>query len=473
MKRFLLVSIFLVLGSFLFAQEVPVFDAAPFNPTPVDTTPSANFPYHTVFNWNYQNIGGVNSGTVGAMYFDNKFYLNKWNTPSLLYRYNGGLFGPTTVADSNTYQGAIRDMATDGTWLYGSPASTTIHRMNAAGISQGTITSAGGAVRTIAYSPDENVFFVSDFSNNIGVINATTGALVRTLAGTSALAGKYGMAYSNLPGDVPAVWAWGQGTNADPYNKLWKLNPQTGAILETYQFGPLPPSGGTSPFGIAGGAEIVQIDGHHVLLLNYQNYALAGYSLGLVPVELTSFTAASANNEVILNWQTATEVNNKGFEVERKLNDVWNAIGYVDGKGTTTDIQNYTYTDKNVASGQTYSYRLKQVDYNGQYEYSNVIEIEVSNIPSQFELVQNFPNPFNPTTRINFNLAVDSRVSIKIFNSIGEEVKTLVSGNYSAGLHNETFDASGLNSGVYVYKIEAVGIDGKSFTAAKKMILAK
>lgn len=472
MKKVLLLSAIVLWAFTLNAQDL-VFDVAPKAAyVPVDTTPSANFPYHTVFNWHYStNPTGVSGGTVGAMYFNNLYYLNRWNS-TMLFRYNGGLLGPTSLADSATYQGSIRDLTTDGTFLYGGPATATVHKMNAQGISQGTITATGGASRAIAYSPDENLLFMSNFSDDVKAYAMTGGAAVRTLAGTAALSGKYGMAYSNIPGDVPALWVWGQGTSADPFNNLWKLNPQTGAQLALYRFGPLPVNG-TTVSGIAGGAEIVQIDGQYVLLLNFQNYALAGYSMGVVPVELTSFTASSANNEVVLNWRTATELNNKGFEVEKNVNGSWNAIGFVTGKGTTTELQAYNFVDKSVEAGKSYSYRLKQVDFDGTSEYSNEISVEVVGAPAEFSMGQNYPNPFNPSTKINFTLAVDSKVKLTVFNAIGQEIASVINGNLSSGAHNVVFDASNLNSGVYIYKLEANGIDGSNFSSIKKMILTK
>jgi hypothetical protein len=470
----LLVSFLLIAALSLFAQDSKYLDVDPMANTIVatDTTPSSNFPFPTLFNWNYSTIPGVNAGTTGAMFFNDKYYFPRWNS-NMLYRYNGDRFGITTFSDSATYQGSIRDLTTDGTFLYGSPATTLIHRMNAAGISQGTITSAGGNVRALAYSADENVFFVSDFSNNIGVINATTGALVRTLTGTSTLTGKYGMGYSNVPGDVPAVWVWGQGTTADPYNKLTKLNPQTGAVLATYQFGPLPP-GATSPVGIAGGANVCLINDYYVLLLNYQNYALGGYLLSPVPVpvELTSFTGAAINNTIQLNWSTAAEVNSHGFEVERKSNGVdFHTIGFVSGSGTTIERNNYTYIDDNVNTGN-YSYRLRMVDVDGKFEYSDVIEVEF-NAPSEFILAQNYPNPFNPATKIEFSLAVEAKVKLTVYNILGENVVELLNETRSSGNHFVNFDAGNLNSGVYFYKVEANGVDGNNFSSVKKMILTK
>ncbi|MBE2279873.1 MAG: T9SS type A sorting domain-containing protein [Ignavibacteriaceae bacterium] len=192
----------------------------------------------------------------------------------------------------------------------------------------------------------------------------------------------------------------------------------------------------------------------------------------VIPVELTSFAASVNRNDVTLTWGTATETNNMGFEVERKsANGEFVNIGMVGGHGTTTEPRNYIYTDANVASG-SYTYRLKQVDFDGTFEYSSAIEVDV-NIPAEFSLAQNYPNPFNPSTTINFALKVDSKVSLRIFDALGQEVKTLLNDNYTAGVYNIDVNASALNSGVYFYTLEASGVDGSKFAATKKMILMK
>ena len=190
-----------------------------------------------------------------------------------------------------------------------------------------------------------------------------------------------------------------------------------------------------------------------------------------VPVELTSFAATTDNKNVNLNWTTATELNNSGFQIERSSGSEYQVVGFVAGHGTTTDLQNYSYTDQNVNAG-SYSYRLKQIDFNGAFEYSNVIEIEVIGV-KEFALSQNYPNPFNPSTKINFSLAVDSKVSLKIFDVLGQEVATLINGQLAAGSQEVSFNASSLNSGVYFYRIDADGIDGQEFSSVRKMILTK
>ncbi|NWF49183.1 MAG: T9SS type A sorting domain-containing protein [Ignavibacteriaceae bacterium] len=191
----------------------------------------------------------------------------------------------------------------------------------------------------------------------------------------------------------------------------------------------------------------------------------------VLPVELTSFTAAANNNNVVLNWSTATEVNNRGFEVERKSGEEFTTVGFVQGHLTTTEAQNYSFVDKGLEVGK-YTYRLKQIDVNGHFEYSNAIEVEVV-APKEFALEQNYPNPFNPSTKIVFSLAVDSKVSLKVFNVLGQQVAQLLNSSVPAGLHEINFNGAGLNSGVYFYEIEANGVDGSSFSSVKKMILNK
>ncbi len=190
-----------------------------------------------------------------------------------------------------------------------------------------------------------------------------------------------------------------------------------------------------------------------------------------IPVELTSFTATADFGAVELRWFTATETNNQGFEVQRSSGGEFETIAFIEGHGTTTEVQAYSYIDKSVNVG-SYSYKLKQVDFDGTFEYSNVVEIDVP-APAEFALDQNYPNPFNPSTKIAFRLAVDSKVSLKVFDVLGQEVANLVNTNLVAGAHNINFNASSINSGVYLYRLEATGIDGTNFVDVKKMILTK
>jgi hypothetical protein len=191
----------------------------------------------------------------------------------------------------------------------------------------------------------------------------------------------------------------------------------------------------------------------------------------IIPVELASFTAKANKGLVELSWITATEINNQGFEVQRSASGEFETLAFIEGHGTTTETQAYSYSDRDVNDG-SYSYRLKQVDFDGTFEYSNTIEVEVLGV-KEFALGQNYPNPFNPSTTINFSLAVDSKVSLKIFDVLGQEVATLINGQLAAGSQKVSFDASSINSGVYFYRIDANGVDRQKFSSVKKMILTK
>jgi choice-of-anchor B domain-containing protein len=170
-----------------------------------------------------------------------------------------------------------------------------------------------------------------------------------------------------------------------------------------------------------------------------------------VPVELTSFTAAKSKGNVILNWSTATETNNLGFEIQRKSEGDYRTIGFVDGHGTTTEIQNYSFADRNPGTG-LYHYRLKQIDFDGTTEFSAEIEVEFFK-PSKFELKQNYPNPFNPSTKISFLIPEAGLVTLKIYNIIGVEVAELLDEFKEAGNYAINFSADNLTSGIYIAKL--------------------
>lgn len=191
-----------------------------------------------------------------------------------------------------------------------------------------------------------------------------------------------------------------------------------------------------------------------------------------IPVELVSFTAESSSNGVILKWATATETNNMGFSIE-KSNDGSNfsGIAFIDGKGTTTIQNEYSYKDVNISVG-TFYYRLKQIDYDGTSDYSNIVEVDIA-LPYEFMLAQNHPNPFNPSTKITFELPVDAAVKLIVYNTIGQQVAEIVNTDLTGGRHEFNFNATALSSGIYYYTLNALGDDGNSFYATKKMILIK
>jgi subtilisin family serine protease len=195
-----------------------------------------------------------------------------------------------------------------------------------------------------------------------------------------------------------------------------------------------------------------------------------------VPVELTSFEASTDRNNVILKWSASTETNNESFRIERALVEesgkmpVYNEAGIIKGAGTTTEMTSYSFTDKNIEPGKYY-YRLKQVDYSGDYSFSNVVEVDLTT-PFEFALYQNYPNPFNPVTTIEYSLPEKSDVQITIYSIIGDKVADVVTGVEEAGYKKVSFNGTGIASGIYFYTITAKG-EGNIFRASRKMVILK
>jgi len=186
----------------------------------------------------------------------------------------------------------------------------------------------------------------------------------------------------------------------------------------------------------------------------------------IVPVELISFTHKIVNGNVTLDWVTATELNNMGFEIQRSLdNNIFVTIGFVEGNGTSSSNQYYSFTDEGI-DGNIY-YRLKQVDFNGSYNYSQVIEVNGVTV-STLMLEQNYPNPFNPSTTIKYQIGNDEFVNFKVYNSLGEEVAELVNQLQESGTYEINFVGKGIPSGIYIYQITA-----GNYVESKKMLLLK
>jgi len=195
---------------------------------------------------------------------------------------------------------------------------------------------------------------------------------------------------------------------------------------------------------------------------------IVGYSV--VPVELTSLSASiNAKGVPTVNWEVASELNNKGFIIERRTGETgWEEKGFVKGRGTSQSPASYTFDDNTTgAVPGTISYRIKQIDFDGTSAIFGPVEVEFAN-PVEYSLGQNYPNPFNPVTRISYALPVKGMVKLEVFDATGQSKKVLVSGEKEAGWHYVDFDASGLTSGVYLYRITA-----GTFSETKKMLILK
>jgi uncharacterized delta-60 repeat protein len=233
------------------------------------------------------------------------------------------------------------------------------------------------------------------------------------------------------------------------------------------------------------GFDILLQDDGKILLGGYSSndydydISIARYNnVNPAPVELSSFTANVNGNEVELHWQTATEVNNYGFDIQRKALDnqsiEWETIGFVEGAGNSNSPKSYSFTDNINTSGK-YSYRLKQIDLDGTTEYSQTVEVEIG-APTKFELMQNYPNPFNPTTTISYSTPVTpeagmqavGNVVLTVYNTLGQKIATLVNKEQLPGNYSVQFNADNLPSGIYFYTLRA-----GDFVSTKKMIFLK
>jgi V8-like Glu-specific endopeptidase len=193
----------------------------------------------------------------------------------------------------------------------------------------------------------------------------------------------------------------------------------------------------------------------------------AAVDSGIIPVELTSFTAIGYEDYAEISWITITETNNAGFSLERKSSNTdWSEIAFISGSGTTTETNAYNFVDEQLSVGK-HSYRLKQIDYDGTFSFSKIVEVEIS-APANYALFQNYPNPFNPSTTIKISIPLDASVQLNIYNTIGEKVAEAFSGALNAGYHEIVFDASSLTSGIYFYRLES-----NEFVDVKKMMIMK
>jgi sugar lactone lactonase YvrE len=203
-------------------------------------------------------------------------------------------------------------------------------------------------------------------------------------------------------------------------------------------------------------AEFLWIDNsaNHIWLADEFNHRILRFEVLVIPVEMVSFTATVKPGKVELNWTTATELNNAGFAIEKNISNVWNQIGYVKGQGTTTEQNDYSFTE-NTSAGK-YQYRLKQIDHDGSFQYSNVVDVTVGLTVDDYTLGQNYPNPFNPSTTITFAMEKTEQVSVTVHNMLGQEIEILFSGMANANeVYLLTFNAKNLSSGIYFYTLHS------------------
>jgi hypothetical protein len=351
-----------------------------------------------------------------------------------------------------------------------------------------TTVGSNSAPCDIEVFPDTSIILVGD--NGTGIFKSTD----------------YGVTWSqtySTSGEIPTVtvdfqnpgiawatkWSGGGGMlKSTNYGQTWTTVPYFGTInmwgvhiqesdgniIIANSYSTSPGSWRSTNAGVTWTAINIPAVGYQVISIDSMTqFAAQGggfYKLKspyFIPVELTSFTASIVGGSIILNWNTATELNNQGFDIERSFdNQIFEKIGFVSGFGTTTDQQAYSYSINKSENRKNY-FRLKQIDYDGTFEYSSTVEVD-GIAPGKFVLEQNFPNPFNPSTKINFALPNESNVKIIVYNLIGQKVAEIANSKFSAGNHSIDFNGSNLSSGIYLYKIEA-----GEFTSTKKMQLIK
>ncbi|HEX9252414.1 MAG TPA: T9SS type A sorting domain-containing protein, partial [Ignavibacteriaceae bacterium] len=354
-----------------------------------------------------------------------------------------------------------------------------------------TISSAFGPINApcdIEVFPDTSIILIGD--NGTGIFRSTD----------------YGLTWSqtyNTSGEIPTIsvdhqnpgvafatkWSGGGGmlkstnfgqtwTNVIYFSSInmWGVHIQEsdGNIILANSYSTSPGSWRSVDAGVTWTPINIPSPGYQVVSIDtITQFAAQGggfYKLDspfFIPVELTSFSASVVGGSTNLFWTTATELNNLGFDIEKSFdNKIFEKIGFVPGYGTTTESKSYNFSASNVSSQKTF-YRLKQLDFDGTFEYSSSVEVE-GLTPTEFSLKQNYPNPFNPSTKIGFTLPYESNVRISIYNLIGQKVSEVVNSKFNAGTHTVIFDASNFSSVIYLYKIEA-----GNFTSVKKMQLMK
>ena len=369
--------------------------------------------------------------------------------------------------------------------------NTNFKRSTDFGSTWTTISSSFGPINApcdIEVFPDTSVIIIGD--NGTGIFTSND----------------YGLTWSqtlNTSGEIPTVsvdfqnagvawatkWSGGGGMlKSTDYGQTWNsvsyfgsinmwgvhIQPNDGNIILANSYSTSPGSWRSTDAGATWTPINISSTGYQVYSVDsVTQFAAQGngfYKLDspfFIPVELTSFNATITNGSITLNWSTATELNNLGFDIEQSFdNNIFNKIDFVSGYGTTTETKIYTYTISNTSTSKQY-FRLKQIDFDGSFEYSSAVEVE-GFAPKEFSLKQNYPNPFNPSTKIGFTLPLESEVKITVYNLIGQKITEIVNSKFSAGSHSVDFNATDLSSGIYLYKIEA-----GNFTAVKKMQVMK
>lgn len=356
----------------------------------------------------------------------------------------GATWSVLTTGETSTFYGCYFTDANTG-WVVGS-SGTLIH------------TTDGGATFT-PQDPNNTstLYCITMINNSVGYISGSSGRVRRTTDG--------GVNWDTVDVDYTGVTLYSVSFK-DENNGM-----TGGSVGRTYYTND---GGETWTFENTSMSTIYKVyvekssaDTAAAYAVGTNAYVMRNFHV-IVPVELASFSANVNGSNVTLSWITATELNNLGFEIERRAEEEeWIELGFVEGHGTTTESQVYSFTDNDLVPG-VYNYRIKQIDYNGSYKYYDLQEeIDIS-APNTYELSQNYPNPFNPTTKIKYSVPTEGLVNIAVYNVLGEKVVDLVNNVQKAGNYELTFDARNFASGMYIYRMES-----GNFVSIKKMMILK
>ena len=372
----------------------------------------------------------------------------------------------------------LKDLAFDGTFEYGGIGTNVIYQMNFQTQTLiGTINTPA-AVRHIAYDSDNDAFWIGSWNDPIMLISRN-GTVLNTL--NIQLPQITGSAYDNQSPGGPYLWVISGGT---PDSILIRQVRLTDGTLTGVMHDVLSDIGIGQTNAASGGLFFM---GQFIT----NTFSLGGVLVGSptklfvyeihnsIPVELVSFSAKVIDGGIKLSWSTATEINNKGFEIEKaeckeqKTGEIrWESVGFIPGSGTTTDPKNYLWIDNDSRAGK-FIYRLKQLDFDGSYHYSDEVKVDAA-APSQFYLSQNYPNPFNPVTTIEYRIPEKSFLSLVLFDAVGKQCLILENGLKDPGNYKVSLDARGLSSGIYFYKLYAESIvNDDTYTVSGKMVLLK
>ena len=497
---------------------------------PLDTITPANWPYPIKWNFNFSNISGVNSGSVGAMKFSGFYYLNQWNS-NICYRFDdtGVNGGPGNQGQLN-YTGSIRDMTIAYGHLWGGKAGSTLYKFDANMNTVASYSIPGAQFNGIAWDPNRNGFWNCNLSGDIQC-HDINGTLLATIS--NSLTGKYGLAWdSTLIPNTAIVWVWNQ---QPPNNAIYKFNANTGILLASYIF----PSSGM----LAGGAEIVKIGNELNLLLNFQNNALVCYTLkSATPIfydqfpNLVNWTVTNNGGNCI--WQNffppypnsyslpfestggllaadadhcgssttllstatvANPINCTGYQniyldwdndwrhldaqdiarVQVSYNNGVTWITVVEWAGVSKRSSHESYLLPGALNNSNVLIRFVSIQpgYDWWWVVDNVmvsgdvmtnVTTNGNEIPEGYSLSQNYPNPFNPATIIEYTIPKSGLVTLEVFDILGKKVATLINRIQNAGKYNVEFNGADFTSGTYFYRIQS-----GDFSQIRKMILLK